>query len=73
MEASSKPESESLDIESQEVRPSMPRPDDFGEDKIEDVRSVFSIQDSHVDATAEAAFLKRMDYRMIPLLFMICK
>lgn len=69
MEASSKPEIAGFDIKSHEVRPSNLRHVETSDGQTDIERDV----SRQVSAAAEAAFLKRMDYRMVPLLFSLCK
>lgn len=73
METSSKPESASIDIETQDVHPSSRNGDSSVIESSGEPGSGSSIRETHIDPAAEASFLKRMDYRMVPLLFMLCK
>lgn len=70
MEASSKPESASIDVETHKAHPALK--DGESESPV-DVGSGSSIRETYIDPAAEAAFLKKMDYRMVPLLFMLCE
>lgn len=74
MEASSKPNSRSSDVENNSIQHSPLKNGGYSEDGMpREAESSSSTEITHIDPAREAAFLKRMDYRMVPLLFLICE
>ncbi|KUJ17511.1 MFS general substrate transporter [Mollisia scopiformis] len=72
MEASSKPKSASIDVESGDAPHSnLKNSGSSLNESPREIRSDTSLREANIDPITEAAFLKRMDYRMVPLLFLL--